>query len=127
MKGKKGNFEYVEKEGSMTRETTMEEQGAGKRLEFAMDAKKHVLRNSFTKSRMTREERAVEPSRPDLADILAMLGVDGGKTASGQQAAPPPMAAEDQEDDGHRDDDEDDDQETSEETDTLRLTKFSRG
>ena len=92
-----------------------------------MDAKKHVLRNSFTKSRMTREERAVEPSRPDLADILAMLGVDGGKTASGQQAAPPPMAAEDQEDDGHRDDDEDDDQETSEETDTLRLTKISQG
>ena len=111
----------------MTRETTMEEQGAGKRLEFAMDAKKHVLRNSFTKSRMTREERAVEPSRPDLADIVAMLGVDGGKTASGQQAAPPPIAAEDQEDDGHRDDDEDDDQETSEETDTLRLTKISQG
>ena len=82
MKGKKGNFEYVEKEGSMTRETTMEEQGVGKRLEFDMDAKKHALRNSFTKSRMF---RADEPSGPDLADILAMLGVGGGKTASGQE------------------------------------------
>ena len=57
MKDKKGHFEYVEKEGIMTRETTVEEQGAGKLLEMAMEAKKQVLRNSFTKARVTREEK----------------------------------------------------------------------
>jgi len=126
-KGKKGHYEYVEKEGIITRESTVEEQGAGKIVEAAIEAKSQVLRNSFTEGRKTREEKAVEAPRPALADILGMLGVDGGNTASGQEAAPPPMAAEDQEDDGHRDDDEDDDQETSEETDTLRLTKISQG
>jgi len=48
MKGKKGHFEYVEKEGIMTRETTVEEQGAGKLVEAAIEAKSRVLRNSFT-------------------------------------------------------------------------------
>ena len=113
-KGKKGHYEYVEKEGIITRETTVEEQGAGKLVEAAIEAKSQVLRNSFTEGRKTREEKAVEAPRPALADILGMLGVDGGNTASGQEEALPPTVAKDAQDDGLSDDDEDDDGEATE-------------
>ena len=59
-KGKKGHYEYVEKEGIITRETTVEEQGAGKLVEAAIEAKSQVLRNSFTEGRKTREERQLK-------------------------------------------------------------------
>ena len=120
-KGKKGHYEYVEKEGIITRETTVEEQGAGKLVEAAIEAKSQVLRNSFTEGRKTREEKAVEAPRPGLADILGMLGVDGGNTASGQEEALPPTVAKDAQDDGLSDDDEDDDGEA---TEALRLTNL---
>ena len=105
----------------MTRETTVEEQGAGKHVEAAIEAKSQVLRNSFTEGRKTREEKAVEAPRPALADILGMLGVDGGNMASGQEEALPPTVAKDAQDDGLSDDDEDDDGEA---TEALRLTNL---
>ena len=54
MLGKKGHFEDVQSEGILTRETAVEEQGAGKLVDMAIEAKKQVLRNSFTRARQDR-------------------------------------------------------------------------
>ena len=65
MIGKKGHFEHIECEGVEMREETVEEEGAGKLVEMANEAKKQVLRSSAVESRENREEKAVEISRRD--------------------------------------------------------------
>ena len=66
MTGKKGHFKYIQSEGVEMRDETIEEKGAGKFTDMAIEAKKQVLRTSFNKARENREEKAVGASRPDL-------------------------------------------------------------
>lgn len=49
---------------------------------------KKVLHTSFNKARENREAIAIEAPRLGIADLLAMVDVGSGETASGQDAAP---------------------------------------
>ena len=89
---------------------------------------KKVLHTSFNKARENREAIAIEAPRLCIADLLAMVDVGSGETASGQDAAPASGQEAREENNSLLVTSSDDEEDLSDEDEATRLSDvFSSG